>query len=63
MFVEIELQAVLFPRLIWLSTPLKTGAVSVGLFVDSILIMTAPDAETAPPNHDPRPRLGIHVCP
>jgi prepilin signal peptidase PulO-like enzyme (type II secretory pathway) len=63
MFVKIEFQAVLFPNVIILFTPLKTGAVSVIVFVNSILIITAPDAETAPPNHDPSPRLGIHVCP
>jgi hypothetical protein len=28
-----------------------------------IVIITAPVADTAPPNHEERPRLGIHVCP
>jgi hypothetical protein len=31
--------------------------------LDVIVIITAPVADTAPPNHDANPRLGIHVCP
>jgi hypothetical protein len=28
-----------------------------------VVVITAPVADTAPPNHVPNPRLGIHDCP
>jgi hypothetical protein len=47
---------------------LKIVAVGDPIIGDSIVsmnvvVITAPVPDTAPPNHVPNPRLGIHDCP